>query len=243
MNPTQLQLGTWLSTGSPVIAELAGLCGFDWVLLDLEHGCASEAALPEQLRALRGSATRGVVRVGAPHPDLIARVLDWGAGGLMVPHVNSAAEAAAIVRAAHYPPRGERGFSRTVRAHDYGLRAPESTPAPLLIAQIETREAVNCAAEIAGVDGVDVLFVGPADLQHDLKQHSASVSDDFEACLRRVVEAARTTGKAAGLLVRDPAELPLRVQQGFTHVAVQSDVAVLRDAFQKIVQTKSAPTP
>lgn len=243
MNPTKLQLGTWLSTGSPVIAELAGLCGFDWVLLDLEHGCASEAALPEQLRALRGSATRGVVRVGAPHPDLIARVLDWGAGGLMVPHVNSGAEAEAIVRAAHYPPRGRRGFSRTVRAHDYGLRAPESTPAPLIFAQIETREAVSRAAEIACMDGVDVLFVGPADLQHDLKQSPPAPGEDYEACLRRVVEAARTAGKAAGLLVRDLAELPLRVQQGFTHVAVQSDIAILRDAFQKVVQTKSTPTP
>lgn len=243
MTSTALQLGTWLSLGSPVVAELAALCGFDWALLDLEHGCAGEAALPEQLRALRGSGTRGVVRVGAPHPDLIARVLDWGAQGLMVPHVNTAAAAEAVVRAMHYPPRGERGFSRTVRAHDYGLRAPESTPPPPFLAQIETRDAVNRAAEIARVDGLDVLFVGPADLQHDLRQHAASVTEDFEACLLRVVEAAHAAGKAAGLLVRDPAELPLRVKQGFTHVAVQSDVALLRDAFQKILQTKSAPTP
>jgi len=242
MNRNLLQLGTWLSIGSPVIAELAGLCGFDWVLLDLEHGCAGEAALPEQLRALRGSATRGVVRVGAPHPDLIARVLDWGARGLMVPHVNCAAEAEAIVRAAHYPPRGRRGFSRTVRAHDYGMRPPEGTPAPLLMAQIETREAVNQAAEIARVDGVDVLFVGPADLQHDLKQQTPSPGEDYEACLGRVVEAARTAGKAAGILVRDPAELQPRLNQGFTHVAVQSDLAVLRDAFQKILQTRPVRT-
>ena len=242
MNQNLLQLGIWLSIGSPAIAELAGLCGFDWVLLDLEHGCASEAALPEQLRALRGSATRGVVRVGAPHPDLIARVLDWGAHGLMVPHVNSAVEAEAIVRAAHYPPRGRRGFSRTVRAHDYGLRAPDSTPVPLLIAQIETREAVKQAAEIARVDGVDVLFVGPADLQHDLKQRVLSPGEDYEACLCRVVEAVRTAGKSAGILVRDPAELQPRLNQGFTHVAVQSDLAVLRDAFQKILQAKPVRT-
>lgn len=135
-----LRLGTWLSLGSPVITEVAALCGFDWVWLDLEHGSASEATLPDQLRALRGSGTLGIVRVGAPHTDLIARVLDWGAHGIMVPHVNSAAEAGAAVQAAHYQPRGRRGFSRTVRAHDYGLRVPESIPATLLIAQIETRE-------------------------------------------------------------------------------------------------------
>jgi 2-dehydro-3-deoxyglucarate aldolase/4-hydroxy-2-oxoheptanedioate aldolase len=233
---TSLRLGTWLSLGSPVVAELAALCRFDWVLLDLEHGSASEAALPDQLRALRGSGTHGIVRVSAPHADLIARVLDWGAHGIMVPHVNSAAEAERIVQAAHYPPRGRRGFSRTVRAHDYGLRSPESTAAPLLIAQIETSEAVNEAPGIARVDGIGILFVGPADLQHDLQHRTPSAADDFEACLNRVVAAARVSGKAAGILVRDPSELPHRVKQGFTHVAVQSDLALLRDAFRTIVQ-------
>ena len=234
---SSLQLGTWLSLGSPVIAELAALCGFDWVLLDLEHGSAAEAALPDQLRALGGSGTHGIVRVGAPHTDLIARVLDWGAHGIMVPHINSAAEAEAVVQAAHYPPRGRRGFSRTVRAHDYGLRVPESTPAPLLIAQIETCEAVNEAAGIARVEGIDVLFVGPADLQHDLQHRDPSAAEDFEACLNRVVAAARAAGKAAGILIRDPSELPHRLKQGFTYVAVQSDLALLRDAFRTILQT------
>lgn len=228
---TQLNIGTWLSIGSPVIAELAALSGFDWVLLDLEHGSTPEAAVPEQLRALRGSQTQGIVRVGAPHPDLIARVLDWGAHGIMVPHVNSVAEAEAVVRAAHYPPRGRRGFSRTVRAHDYGLRVPESTPAPLLMAQIETLDAVNQSTGIAGVEGIDVLFVGPADLQHDLQHRSLPASGAFEDCLSRVVAAARAAGKTAGILVRDPAELPQCLKQGFGYLAIQSDLALLRDAF------------
>ena len=106
----QPHLGTWLSIGSPVIAELAADSGFDWLLFDLEHGSGSEAALLPQLQAIRGTDTAGIVRVGAPHPDLIARVLDWGAQGIMVPHVNSAAEASNIVQAAHYPPRGSRGY-------------------------------------------------------------------------------------------------------------------------------------
>jgi len=233
---TDTRIGSWLSIGSPVIAELAALSGFDWVLLDLEHGSAPEAALPEQLRALRGSRTQGIVRVGAPHPELIARVLDWGAHGIMVPHVSSAAEAEAVVRAAHYPPRGRRGFSRTVRAHDYGLRDPESTPAPLLMAQIETLNAVNQATGIAGVEGIDVLFVGPADLQHDLQHRSLPASGGFEDGLDRVVAAARAAGKAAGILVRDPAELPQRLKQGFRQLAIQSDLALLRDAFGKLRQ-------
>src|SRR5882724_2838124 len=107
-----LRIGTWLSAGSPVIAELAGECGFDWVLIDLEHGCESEAALPGQLRALRGAKAQVIVRVGAPHADLIGRVLDWGADGIMVPHVNSAEEARKILQAVQYPPKGLRGFAR-----------------------------------------------------------------------------------------------------------------------------------
>ncbi len=236
-------IGIWLSIGSPVIAELAALSGFDWVLLDLEHGCAAEAGLPEQLRALRGSGTKGIVRVGAPHADLVARILDWGADGIMVPHVNSVAEAEAVVRAAYYPPRGRRGLSRTVRTHDYGLRTPDSTPAPLLMAQIETLDAVDASVGIAGVEGIDVLFVGPADLKHDLKHRPLQAAIEFEECLNRVVAAARGAGKAAGILVRDPSELPQRVSQGLVHLAVQSDLALLRDAFQAMIQTTRKHLP
>jgi 2-keto-3-deoxy-L-rhamnonate aldolase RhmA len=230
MNKTP-SIGTWLSIGSPVVAELAALCGFDWVLLDLEHGSASEASLPDQLRALRGTATKGIVRVGAPHPELIARVLDWGADGVMLPHVANAREAEAFASAALYAPRGRRGYSRTVRAHDYGLRSPESTPAPVLMAQIETLAAVWESPEIARVDGIDVLFVGPADLQNDLRHTHASAPPDFEECLRHVATAAGNAGKAAGLLLRDESELPQRLEQGFSQLAVQSDLAILREAF------------
>lgn len=233
---TMTRIGTWLSIGSPVIAELAALSRFDWVLIDLEHGSGVEAAVPEQLRGLSGSKTQGIVRVGAPHADLIARVLDWGADGIMVPHVNSAEEAEAIVRAAHYPPRGRRGYSRTVRVHDYGLRAPDSTAAPLIMAQIETYDAVEASAEIATVDGIDVLFVGPADLQHDLRHRSPPVADDFESCLERVITAAENAGKTAGILVRDTTELPRRSSQGFLHLAVQSDLGILRDAYRQLLE-------
>jgi 2-keto-3-deoxy-L-rhamnonate aldolase RhmA len=235
MNATP-SIGTWLSTGSPVIAELAALSGFDWVLLDLEHGNESEAALPNQLRALRGSRTRGIVRVGAPHTDLIARVLDWGASGIMVPHVNSAAEAEAIVRSAHYAPRGQRGLSRSVRAYDYGLNPPgDAMPEPLIMAQIETVEAVKRVTGIARVDGIDVLFVGPSDLQFDLKHHADSSAGDYAQCLRTVVAAAKDAGKAAGILVRDVADLQPHHDLGFTHIAVDLDIAILRKAYGQIL--------
>ena len=231
---TRLTLGTWLSVGSPVIAELAAVCGLDWVLLDLEHGCGSDADVPDQLRALRGGPTRGIVRVPGDRPDLVARVLDQGADGVMVPHVDRAEQAERLVRAASYPPRGQRGVSRTVRAHDYGLRPLDGRPAPMLIAQIETLDAVDEAAVIASVDGIDVLFVGPADLQHDLAVRKPAAGAGFEDCLDRVVAAAHAAGKAAGILVREPGDLPRRAEQGFSFVAVESDVAILRNAFRAL---------
>ena len=238
---TRLTLGTWLSIGSPVILELAAVCGLDWVLLDLEHGCGSEADVPEQLRAVRGGPTRGIVRVPSDRPDLVARMLDHGADGVMVPHVDRAEQAEQFVRAASYPPRGQRGVSRTVRAHDYGLRPLDGRPAPLLIAQIETLDAVREAAGIARVDGIDVLFVGPADLQHDPAVRHPKAEAGFEECLDRVVAAAHAAGKAAGILVRDPGDLPRRMEQGFTFVAVQSDVAILRDAFRSLATLDRLP--
>lgn len=236
MKKPPLRIGTWLSVGSPVIAELTAECGFDWTLLDLEHGCESEAALPGQLRALRGSKTKAIVRVGAPHADLIARILDWGADGIMVPHVNSAEDAAAIVQAAHYPPRGTRGFSRTVRAYAYGLRPPQKNPRPpLLIAQIETLEAVNRAEEIAAVPGINVLFVGPADLNFDLRTRRSKVP--YDECLHRVATAATAQRKASGILVRDLSDLPGLKRLGFTTIAISSDLSLLREGFLKILGT------
>ena len=235
---TKPRLGTWLSIGSPVVAELAAASGFDWLLFDLEHGCGTEAALLPQLQAIQGAGAAGIVRVGAPHPDLIVRVLDWGAQGIMIPHVNSAAEAEAVVQAAHYPPRGRRGFSRTVRAYEYGLHAPaegQPLPAPLLMAQIETIEAVENARAIAQVEGVDVLFVGPADLNFDLKARPRLAKRAYAECLEQVVAAAAASGKACGILLRDAAELPALRQQGFTWLAVDSDLAILRNGYHKLV--------
>jgi len=231
-------IGTWLSIGSPVIAELAAFSGFDWALLDGEHGCAGEAAIPDQLRALTSGKTRGIVRVGAPYPDLIARVLDWGADGVMVPHVNTAAEAEAIVRSLNYPPRGRRGYSRTVRAYEYGLKPPKPhAPQPLFMAQIESVEGVTQSFDIAKVEGVDVLFVGPADLKYDLQNQAGRSEQDFSQCLETVLEAAKAANKAAGILIRDVTCLQHHIDMGFTHIALDSDLSILRNAYKNILST------
>jgi 2-dehydro-3-deoxyglucarate aldolase/4-hydroxy-2-oxoheptanedioate aldolase len=231
-------IGTWLSIGSPVIAELAAGCGFDWLLFDFEHGCAAESSLIGNLQALNGSACAPIVRVGAPHPDLLARVLDWGAAGVMVPHVESAEAAEACVRALHYPPRGHRGFSRSVRAYGYGLRppAPAEPPAPVFIAQIETLKGVRNAAAIAAVDGVDMLFVGPADLSFDINARAGAGAGapDYDDCLKTIIAAAGAAGKATGILVRNIDDIrPLRAL-GFQHLAIDSDLAILRNRYKQL---------
>jgi len=232
---SEIHLGSWLSIGSPVIAELAADAGFHWLLIDLEHGCTSEAAVPDQLRAFRGSAAKPIVRVPAPDADRIARVLDWGAHGIMVPHVNSAAEATACVRAMRYPPLGHRGVSRSVRAYGYGTKPFPGETAPVLLAQIETWEGVSNVEAIAAVDGVDVLFVGPADLQFDLKSRPQATLD-YASCLKRVVAAAVDAGKECGILCRDAADLETLINAGFRWVAVDSDLSLLRAGYQRWIR-------
>lgn len=246
MNETPLQrlrmtgahLGTWISTGSPAVTELAAGCGFEWLLLDLEHGCGSEDALSVQLLAMKGTNTAAIVRVGAPHPDVILRALDRGADGLMIPRISSAAEADACVRAAWYPPRGHRGVSRTVRAYGYGVRAPASmalVAPPLIMAQIETVDGVDRAAEIAAVDGIDVLFVGPADLKFAIEASGGDPETEFEPRVAAVAAAAASAGKRIGILVRDAAEIKRRLDQGFTMIAVDSDLAILRRGYGELI--------
>ncbi len=225
-------IGTFLSIGSPAVTELAAEAGFDWVLIDLEHGCESEAALPNQLRALRGSSTLAIVRVSAPHPDLIGRVLDWGAHGIMVPHVDTVAQAEHCVRSAYYPPQGQRGVSRTVRAYGYGLRLPAGEmPKPLILAQIETAEGVANAQAIAAVPGIDALFIGPADLSYDLKARNSPRS--YDECLDAVVQAARSHGKGCGILVRHADDKEKLKALGLTWLAMDSDLSLVREGFKR----------
>lgn len=224
-------IGTFLSIGSPAVTELAAECGFDWVLIDLEHGCESEAALPDELRALRGSQTLGIVRVSAPHADLIGRVLDWGADGIMVPHVDTVAQAMSCVKAATYPPKGTRGVSRTVRAYGYGLRLPgDEMPKPIILAQIETAEGVANADQIAAVEGIDALFIGPADLSYDLKARQSPRS--YDDCVNAVVKAAKDHRKGCGILVRHADDKEKIKALGLNWIAMDSDLSLLREGFK-----------
>ncbi len=226
--------GTWLASGSPVIAELASLCGLDWLLMDMEHGFLTEADLLANLQAVRDKGSAVVVRVPGHEAGLIGRVLDCGADAIMVPHVESAEEARALVQAMRYPPFGKRGYSRSVRACDYGLGGTENSQPPLLLVQIESVAGVDNVAEIAAVEGVDVLFVGPADLKLSLEVESSGRGLSYEESLDLVVKAARQEGIQTGILVRDRKDLPVLLEKGFTVIAIDSDLSLLRTGFLSI---------
>ena len=227
MHSDKLFLGTFLSLGSPVVAEVCGKYPFDWIMIDGEHGAgASEDALFRTLQAMGPTHAKKIVRLGEPAHAQIQHALDWGADGLMIPHVDAPEIARRALDSMLYPPKGRRGYSRSVRAFGYGTALPEVPPKPLLFAQIETLEAVENVEAIAAVDGVDVLFVGPADLGFDLKARGSSVT--LDDCLPKVAAAAKAAGKFAGILTRDDAQVSARLAMGYTHQAVDSDLGILR---------------
>jgi 2-keto-3-deoxy-L-rhamnonate aldolase RhmA len=219
--------GFWLNLGSPVAAEMAGLAGFDWVLLDHEHGPGGEETLLHQLQAVSATPAKCLVRIAANEPPRFKRVLDAGAHGVVVPYVSTAEEARHAVNAMRYPPRGMRGVAKLTRASSFGARFDEYFAHAhewlVTLTQIETVDALETAAEIAAVDGVDVLFVGPMDLTTSMGIPGQYNDARFHDALGEVADAAKGAGKAAGILRLDPANLPLCRELGYTVVALGSD--------------------
>jgi 2-keto-3-deoxy-L-rhamnonate aldolase RhmA len=224
--------GTFLNLGSPITVEIAGLAGFDWVLIDHEHGPGGEDTLLHQLHAASATPTFPVVRIAANETPRFKRVLDQGAFGVMVPYVSTATEAKAAVAAMRYPPHGIRGVAKFNRGAGFGGDFEEyyrhAHERLLAVIQIETPEAVQNADEIAATDGVDVLFVGPTDLSYNMGMRDQLESPPFVDALKRVSEAARRHGKAAGILVHSNALVPRVRELGYTFVALGSDGGAVR---------------
>ena len=219
--------GSFINLGSCVTAEIAGQAGFDWLLLDYEHGPGSDDTLLHQLQAVSCTEAMSVVRIAANETPRFKRVLDLGAQGVMVPYVNTAQEAQAAVAASRFPPRGVRGVAKFNRAAGFGVKFDDNYAHAheriVIMAQIETPEAVANAEAIAAVDGVDVLFVGPLDLSTNMGLQSDFEHPDFVAARVKVAEAARRAGKAAGILLMTPPQLPTVREEGYTVVALGSD--------------------
>ena len=226
-------VGTFVGTASPVTAEVCAAAGFDWLLLDLEHGAGGEEQVRTTVPAAAAYGVPTVVRVESDARIRTGRVLDNGAAGIMLPRMNSAAQVVTAVSHLYYPPRGDRGVATYNRACRFGLdpAALDSADDEVLgIVQVESAAAVAAAAEMAAVDGVDVLFVGPRDLSHDLGVPGQLTAPAFVEAIEQVRLAAQKYGKACGLLVNDGAAAARRIEQGWTFVAIGSDSTLLATA-------------
>jgi len=229
-----------MNLGSATIAEIIGAAGFDWALIDLEHGAGDEVEALNQMRALAQSGCCSIVRVESNHRQRVHRVLDFGAHGIMFPRIETPEEAAACVAAMRYPPAGVRGVAFSNRASHYGdnLRAYlDLSPSLLCVIQIESPRAVANVEAIAATQGVDVLFIGPSDLSHSLGQLGNFDNPDFVAAIKRTGEAARTNGKAAGVLLPNQGEYSRYAELGFRFVAATSDAALLNRSARAAVAT------
>jgi 4-hydroxy-2-oxoheptanedioate aldolase len=225
------QIGLWNTLPDPSVVELLAGCGYDWLLIDTEHSPATDVMTLPLMQAAAPYPVSTVLRPGWNDPVEIKRLLDSGAQTLLVPYVQSAAEAEAAVRACHYPPRGIRGVSGLTRASRYGAIAnygPKAGEEICLLVQVETVEALEKIEEIAAVEGVDGIFVGPADLAASMGQlgeasHPA-VLEAVTGAIRRI----RAAGKPAGVLSASDAFLRPCAEAGAQFIAVDIDVALLR---------------
>ncbi len=228
-----LMKGTFLNLGSPLVAEVLALSGFEWLLVDLEHGVRSEEALIGQLLAGAAHDVPMFVRVESHQRIRVGHVLDVGADGVMFPRLNTPEEVRDAVSHLWYPPKGDRGVAGYNRARQFGgdgRDATEVNDALVGIVQIETLGALENVSSIAAVPGVDVLFVGPSDLSTAMGIPGQIDEPQFLDALDKVVDAAQKVNVAAGILTSDSDRVDALYERGFTFISVASDSALLRSA-------------
>src|SRR5436189_847642 len=223
------QIGLWSSLSSNYSVEVIAGAGFDWLLLDMEHSPNDLESLLAQLQAAAAYATHPVVRV--PWNDMVTmkRVLDVGAQSLLVPYVASAQEAAAAVSYTRYPPRGVRGVAGTTRAtrfariKDYAKCAHEEI---CLLVQVETQAALDEIEAIAAVDGVDGVFIGPADLHASMGMMGEIANPKIMPTIEEAIRRIRKCGKAPGILTPNEEHARRQLASGALFVAVGNDIGI-----------------
>jgi 2-dehydro-3-deoxyglucarate aldolase len=230
-------IGCWLSLASPAVTEMLGVIGFDWMLLDAEHAPNDAITLIPQHMALKDSVSAPVVRPQANDPIAIKKLLDGGFVNFLIPFVDSAADATRAVAATRYPPQGIRGVSVGHRGNKFGTVANYFEVANDNIGvavQIESRAAVEAVDEIAAVEGVDALFVGPSDLAANYGHLGNANHPDVQAAIAHVFERTHAAGKASGILAPVQADAERYLAMGASMVAVCADLGMLRNAAQGV---------
>ncbi|WP_096696176.1 2-dehydro-3-deoxyglucarate aldolase [Polaromonas sp. AER18D-145] len=228
-------IGCWSSLSNAITTEVLGVAGFDWILLDGEHSPNDVATFIPQLMALKDSASAPVVRPSSNNEVEIKRLLDAGFYNFLVPFVESVDEAKRAVSATRYPPQGIRGVSVSQRSNRYGT-VPDYFKSInehiCVMVQIESRAGVAAARDIAALDGVDCIFVGPSDLAAGLGHLGNAGHPEVQAAIAAVFADAKACGKPTGILAPVDADARRYMAMGATFVAVGSDLGVFRSATQ-----------
>jgi 4-hydroxy-2-oxoheptanedioate aldolase len=228
-------MGTWLSVGHPTVAEVSASRDVDFALIDTEHTTITLETVENMARAIDAAdgSTDTIIRVPWNDHVRLKRVLDIGIDGVMVPMIDTAAEARELVNAMRYPPEGSRGIA-SGRAAEYGEQFTEyvenANGSFTTIAQIESREGLQNVDEIAEVEGIDALFVGPADMSGALGVFGEDNPDELTEAMDRVVNAAAAAGIAVGTLTIDTDTVADRIERGFDFLIVGKDTSSLADA-------------
>jgi 4-hydroxy-2-oxoheptanedioate aldolase len=241
MNPERLRqalaarkvvYGTWVQTPSPEVVEIVGWSGWDFVILDLEHGPYGPERLPHLVRAAEVSGTTPLVRVPLSAPHDVGKALDIGAAGIVVPGVSSADDGAKSVRLTRLPPHGSRGSSPSTRQLHYSavpftsLTAPDA-PRPLVVLQVEARLATSDLGGILGIEGLDVIFIGPYDLSTSLGLPGQFDHPRVKDAISEIVSRAAERGVAIGIWVPDAASAHTWVDQGVRFMSVSNNELML----------------
>lgn len=233
----QRQVGLWSALASPIAAEILAGAGFDWIVIDGEHGPNDIPSLLTQLQAMRAGTAEPVFRVPWNDMVIIKRALDVGARSLLVPFVQNAEEARKAVAAARYPPMGIRGVSVAPRANDYGRVQTYHRNAHLdtcIVVQLETRAALAEIEAIAAIDGVDGLFIGPSDLAADFGHLGNPRHPEVQAAIQDAAVRIRATGKSAGTLSGNADDVERLFGLGFNFTATGSDVGLLARGAEQV---------
>lgn len=238
-------LGTWLSIGHPKVAEGVAQLDLDFVLVDMEHTTMTLETVGAMARGVdaANNGTDTIVRVPWNDPVRLKRAVDIGVAGVMVPMIDSAEEARALVESIRYPPEGVRGIAGS-RATGYGRNFEEyvtnANGTILTIAQIETEAGLENVEEIAKVDGIDALFVGPADLSSALGMFAEWDSEEFVEAIQPILDASATTGVPVGTLTVDIDTIDERLAQGFDFLITGKDISLLMESVDQAIGDYSA---
>lgn len=231
-------LGLWQALATPYTAEICAGAGYDWLLFDGEHAPNTAQTLVAQLQAAAPFPVHAVARPPVGDPAIIKQYLDIGFETLLIPMVDTAGQAEALVAASRFPPRGVRGVaSATSRASGFGANArylADAHQRTALICQIETRAGLDAVATIAAVDGVDALFIGPSDLAASLGHLGQPRHPDVQAAIGKAFDVIRAAGKPAGIFALDAADARERIAQGFAFVSIGTDIGVLANGARQL---------